>query len=328
MIWRCPRCRSELSVASAGLTCTGCQAAYPVVGGIPDFRLPGDNWMDYARDLEQARELEQRAGALDTEDLVRSVFASRAEWTPRQVDDRTRQVLEAPQRLASEVGGWLSPCLGGEPPFLDLGCGPGMLLAAAARAGRPGIGLDVSLTWLLVAQRLVRDWGGEPILAAGIAEALPLADCSVSGVVSLDVIEHVADPIPFLAEIDRVTTARGCVALSTPNRFSLAAEPHVHVWGVGWLPRRWQKRFVKWRSGQDYDFARLLSVWELSGLVRRHTRFRPTVLVPPVPRDEIERFPPHRAMLARMYNRVLASRLLEPLLRTVGPFFRILGTKA
>ena len=80
-------------------------------------------------------------------------------------------------------------------------------------------------------RRTPRACGGDPLLAAAHAEALPLADGAVSGVISLDVIEHVAEPRRYLREIERVLAPGGNTALSTPNRFSLAAEPHVFVWG-------------------------------------------------------------------------------------------------
>ncbi len=67
---------------------------------------------------------------------------------------------------------WLEPCVS-RGIFLDLGCGPGMLLAAAAEEGYQGIGVDVSLVWLVVAHRLIEARGGRPVLAAALAEALP-----------------------------------------------------------------------------------------------------------------------------------------------------------
>jgi SAM-dependent methyltransferase len=217
---------------------------------------------------------------------VRRVFASQPGRTPADIDMRTRQVLEAPARLRRDLSGWLAGATS-EGRFLDLGCGPGMLLAAAAGLGRQGIGIDVSLVWLVVARRLIAEHGGVPILAAGFAESLPLADGAVTAVVSLDVIEHVGDPAAYLREIDRVTAADGQVALSTPNRYSLAPEPHVGVWGVGWLPRRLQRRYAEWRSGKSYAYTRLLSSWETVRLVRRYTRFRPRLIAPAIPEEEM-----------------------------------------
>lgn len=90
-----------------------------------------------------------------------------------------------------------------------------------------GIGLDVSMAWLVIAKWMIAFHGSDPILAAGVGEWLPLRDGQLSGVVSLDVIEHVRDSDRYLCEIDRVVGVGGSVALRTPNRFSLTSEPHV-----------------------------------------------------------------------------------------------------
>ena len=242
------------------------------------------------------------------------------------VERRTRQVLAAPNRLRREIGGWLNEATA-PTPFLDLGCGPGMLLAAAAAENRVGIGIDVSMVWLVAAQRLIRSYGGEPVLAAGFAEALPLPDESLGGVVSLDVVEHVGDQITFLKEIDRVTARGGVFALATPNRFSVAAEPHVHVWGVGLVPRRWQRRYAEWWSGSSYAFTRLLSTWEMRAMIRRHTGFSPQLQVPPIPPEEIAASSPRRAVLARLYNGVIRFRVARAMALATGPFFRVAARK-
>jgi len=44
--------------------------------------------------------------------------------------------------------------------MLDLGCGGGALMAGAAAGGYKSMGIDVSMTWLIVAQRMVKEWGG------------------------------------------------------------------------------------------------------------------------------------------------------------------------
>ena len=89
------------------------------------------------------------------------------------------------------------------------------------------------------------------------------------GAYAFDVIEHVGDPAAYLREIDRVTRTGGRLAIATPNRFSLAPEPHIGVWGVGWLPRTLQRRYAEWRSGKPYAFTRLMSTWEAARLLRR-----------------------------------------------------------
>ena len=326
--WCCPRCRGALAAEGPDATaCAACGARYACVGGIPDLRLPGPSWIDHEADRALARRWLAETADLDLEAAVRWIYASRPDWDAERIARRTREVMRGPARLADDVAGWLAPCLGGGPddPFLDVGCGNGTLLAAAAAAGRPGIGIDVSMAWLVVAARMIAEHGGHPVLACAMAEALPLADGTVGGVVSLDVIEHVGDPAAYLREISRVARAGCRLALATPNRFSLTAEPHVFVWGVGWLPRPLQARYVRWRSGKSYDYNRLLSTREAMRLLRRCTRFDARLVVPPVSEHDIAQFPEGRARLARLYNRLASVRALRPLFLAVGPFFRVVG---
>jgi hypothetical protein len=54
--------------------------------------------------------------------------------------------------------------------------------------------------------------------------------------------------------------------VNTVNRFSLAREPHVYLWGVGFLPRRWQAPYVRWRRDASFENIGLLSYRELRRL--------------------------------------------------------------
>jgi 2-polyprenyl-3-methyl-5-hydroxy-6-metoxy-1,4-benzoquinol methylase len=327
MIWRCPTCRGELqSKSEHELLCVDCRASYEIVAGIPDLRINAPGWLDCDADREQARWLVEHMSESTVDDVVSYVFQSVRGLPRENAEHRARAVTCAPRRLRRDIAGWLNEPTA-ESPFLDLGCGPGMLLAAAAAEGRPGIGLDVSMVWLVVAQRLIRLYGGTPILAAGFAESLPLTDDAVTAVVSLDVIEHVADQVAYVREIDRVTSPDGMIAISTPNRFSLAAEPHVHVWGVGWLPRRLQRRYAEWRSGLSYAFTRLLSTGETRELLARNTHFDCEFLVPPIPEEEIEVSAPRRAMLARAYNGAIKFDITRRAALKVGAFYQVAGHK-
>lgn len=326
-VWSCPSCHGALdaSASAARLTCTECAAEFGIFGGIPDMRVDRPAWIDVDDDRDAAARLDRDFRSQSLEAMVRAVFASQPGRSQQQIDMRTRQVLVAPRRLETQLAGWLHTATG-RPGFLDLGCGPGMLLAAAASRGVSGLGIDVSLLWLVVARRMIEQHGGAATLCAAFAESLPLLDASTPAIVSLDVIEHVGDQRRYLAEIDRIAADGATLALATPNRFSLSAEPHVHVWGVGWLPVRFQARYVRARSGRSYDFVHLLSVPGLAHLLRRHTRFAGRFVVPQVPDDEIEEMDERRARLARLYNRISPSPFVRWPLLAVGPFFRYIGT--
>lgn len=327
MIWRCPLCRGALLEAGrTGLQCQTCSRSYESIAGIPDLRINAPSWIDCDSDRAKARWIVEHLADRPVEEVVRNVFSEVRGLYDDNVERRTRSVMAAPKRLRREIRGWLDDSTA-RSPFLDLGCGPGMLLAAAAAEGRAGIGVDVSMVWLVVAQRLILAHGGSPVLAAGFAESLPLADESVEAVVSLDVIEHVGDQRAYLREMDRVTVPDGRLALSTPNRFSLASEPHVHVWGVGWLPRRWQRRYAEWRSGISYAYTRLLSTTEARRMIEHDTHFDCRFIVPPIPDEDIETSAPRRALLARAYNKAIQIDALRRAALTVGAFFQVTGRK-
>ena len=325
-LWRCPACKGALKEHAAALACGACNRAFEVIDGIPDLRLSIPSWIDAAQDSATARELSD--AHLPLERLVREVYSRREGWDEARVARRTREILQGSAVLRDDLRGWLRPVVG-DGPFLDLGCGGGMLMAAAAalQPGRRLIGIDVSMTWLVVAKKLVSESGGHPMLAAGMAEALPFADGSIPAVVSLDVIEHVHDPDAYLAEIDRVLEPGGRAAFSTPNRFSLTAEPHVFVWGVGWLPRSLQASYVRWRSGKAYTDTILMSSFRLAKRLRRRTDIQFSIIVPTIPDAHIAYFNRAKGWVARLFNSVSQFSLLRPLFLIISPFFRVIGAK-
>ena len=115
--------------------------------------------------------------------------------------------------------------------------------------------------------------------------------------------------------------------MTTPNRFSAAAESHVGVWGVGWLWRRWQERYVAPRTRIPYEYVRLLCYGEIRRLFAIETNIAADVSVAPVPLEDVQRMNRRRALLARAYNKLVASTLTAWIFRPIGPLFRVLGRK-
>jgi SAM-dependent methyltransferase len=143
----------------------------------------------------------------------------------------------------------------------------------------------------------------------------------------MDVLEHVGDQAAMVRETDRVLAPGGVFAAATPNRYSLAAEPHVYLWGVGWLPRAWQKAYVRRRSTLSYDFTRLLSINELRDLIVRHSSLHAMIDPAPVPASELRRFSRRRRVLGEIYNGLLAFPPFRAAARRVGPFFHLTAVK-
>lgn len=326
-IWRCPQCRGELTAQEDALCCDRCASHYPMVHGIPDFRLQALCAFDLNCDRHRVRALYADVDVQDMAMLVQRLFAQREQdWGATLVSRRVAETLARPDGFAAHLDGWLGEVVQGPEQFLDIGCGSAGLVAAAARRGLTGLGIDLSLEKLLVGRRMVMANGGTPMLAAAAAEALPLADGALRTVTALDVIEHVADPAAVLRESERVLAPGGCLLLATPNRYSLSPEPHVFVWGVGWLPQRWQVPYVRWRSGRAYQGTRLLSTWQLSHLIAAHTSLDHRIVIPLV--DEADaRGSRLRLTLIWLYNSLARLALSRSLFLLIGPFFRVLAEK-
>jgi SAM-dependent methyltransferase len=327
-VWCCPICRGRLAVEARDtrLACVRCGTPFEMFAGIPDLRVARPSWVNVDTDREAALRLERDTRGMALESVVRRIFSSQEHRTDAEVDYRVRQVVASPSRLRRQVHGWLRN-VALTPGYVDLGCGPGLLLAASADDGVSGVGIDASLEWLVVARRMIEAHGGRATLCAALCEALPIPDASAPAIASLDVIEHCGDQRRHLREIDRIAAPGSSFALATPNRFSVSAEPHVGVWGVGWLPARWQQRYVRMRSGKPYEYVRLLSVPGLKRLMKRETHFDGRFIVPRIADEEIALFAERRAKIARAYNRVAELRMLRWPLFAIAPFFRFLGVR-
>ncbi|MDQ2871459.1 MAG: methyltransferase domain-containing protein, partial [Acidobacteriota bacterium] len=115
-----------------------------------------------------------------------------------------------------------------------------------------------------VARRRLRDAARpEPALACCGGEFLPFRDGSFDAVVSIATLEFVPDARAFLSECSRVLAPGGLLLLTAVNRFTLAREPHVALWGVGFLPYAWQASYVRRRRGASFENVHLRSQGEI-----------------------------------------------------------------
>jgi SAM-dependent methyltransferase len=244
-------------------------------------------------------------------------------------DLRERQVhhiLTAPARAVR----WLEALGtgGATGPVLDLGCGSGSFLAAVGRIVEQPCGVDIAMRWLLVARKRLDEEGLHLVpLACACAESLPVADGQFAAVIAGDVIEHVSDQGKTLNEAHRVLQPLGRLFLASPNRYSLAPEPHVQVWGVGFLPRRWMKDYVQLARGVEFRAIRTMGYFEWSRLLRAGKFGGGRIEVPPLPRDDLAGFRPAKRTVARLYNAIVTTQWGQALARGLGPLFHIVCEK-
>lgn len=129
-------------------------------------------------------------------------------------------------RYEATLAGWHSgkmkkaalACL--EPPvrgaLLDVGCGPGLLLATLAE-NYPELrlaGLDIAPEMIRVAQERL---GSRADLRIGDSESLPWEDCVFDYVFSVDSFHHYPNPLRALAEFHRVLKGGGRLVVADPT---------------------------------------------------------------------------------------------------------------
>jgi GT2 family glycosyltransferase/glycosyltransferase involved in cell wall biosynthesis/SAM-dependent methyltransferase len=105
---------------------------------------------------------------------------------------------------------------------LDLGSGEGFGAALLADSARSVLGVDIDATTV---EHSRRNYTAENLefRVASATDLRDIPDESIDVVVAFEVIEHIADQGAVLAEVQRVLTPAGVLALSTPDREAYAA---------------------------------------------------------------------------------------------------------
>jgi SAM-dependent methyltransferase len=323
----CPACKGALAHAADRLACASCRRDYPIVLGIPDLRLAPDPWISLEDDREKGRRLEATTRGLGLAETTRAYWAMTPTTASDAAEGFVAHVLAAPAR----TGEWLrqTGLVAAAPPgpWLDLGCGTADL-AAAAPDGATVVGIDVAFRWLVVARKRLAETGRPAWLVCCNAEHLPFADGVFARALSLGMLEHCADPAPVLREARRVLQAGGQLATRSTNRYSLLPEPHVGLWGVGFVPRRWQDGFVRrWRP-QGYRHHRPTSPRELRRAARQAGLGRFDLRAAALLAHDRARLPGALAWAARAYGTLARLPVSRRLLSWVAPAVDATGEAA
>jgi len=257
---RCPLCKQELKPQERAFSCSACARTYPVVLGIADLRVYSDSYITIEQDHEKGRIVQAQAERMSFAELLRFYWEN-VSLPPTPVDLREGfmgHLLSDETRVET-----FQQQLGEGKTCLDVGCGAGSLVGLAQQKFDFVIGCDVAFRWLVLARKRLQEMGAKASLVCCCADYLPFAAETFDLVTAISLLEHVKDARGVVRECGRVQGAGARLFVWTANRFSLAPEPHVGVWGVGFLPRRWMPAYVKWRRGLSYDKQHLLSYFEL-----------------------------------------------------------------
>lgn len=314
----CPACGAELASDHDKMHCPRCRRHYPVVAGIPDLRLRPDRYLDLEADRAKARRLVE-SGPDDFRGLVRHYWGMTPEVPPHLAERYTANVVAGPQRAQVHLDALDEDVAGRR--LLDVGCGTGGLLVAAASRGAASVtGVDIALRWLVVAARQLREQGVDARLIAADGGALPFRDGSFDVVTCVETVEHAEHPADVVAGCVRAAGRGGSVYVVATNRWSAAPEPHVGLWGVGLLPRRLAPAYVRWRAGTGYRYVRPVSPPELRRMAPAGEEIRVRAAALPPPGPDASRL---RVTVQRLYDAVRRVPGLRRVLATVAPFLEL-----
>ena len=130
--------------------------------------------------------------------------------------------------------------------ILDIGCGGGLLSEPMARLGATVVGADAAERNIPVAQVHAQEQGLDIDYRHTTAEDLAAAGETFDAVLNMEVVEHVADPLAYLAACHDLLKPGGLMTCSTINRnpksFMMAIVGAEHI--MRWLPKgthEWSK---------------------------------------------------------------------------------------
>ncbi|MFO1128965.1 MAG: bifunctional 2-polyprenyl-6-hydroxyphenol methylase/3-demethylubiquinol 3-O-methyltransferase UbiG [Rhodospirillales bacterium] len=133
--------------------------------------------------------------------------------------------------------------------IIDVGCGGGLLSEALARMGATVVGIDAEVESIGIATAHAAQEGLAIDYRLALPEDLAAAGERFDAVVSMEVIEHVADVAAFTAAVRALVRPEGAVVIATLNRTlkSLALAKIGAEYVLRWVPigtHDWRK-FVK-----------------------------------------------------------------------------------
>jgi SAM-dependent methyltransferase len=324
----CPICRHDLVRSGEELSCTECPRRYPIIAGIPDLRIFADPYIDIDADRKKGLGLAARLDEETLSSLIDYYYSTTSVVPPQHAAQYKRGLMAGVERAETALDFWVrtaSAPAGGR--LLEIGCGTGPLLVAAARRGYTLAGIDIAFRWLIVAKKRLMEAGMDIPLICACAEALPFPEESFDRVMIDSAIEVVADQSRALAEAHRVTAPEGWLFLSTPNRFSLGPDPHLGVPAGGYWPKAWLAAFAR-RQGAVPPKRNLLWAGSLSRLIR-DGGFEPARIdVPRITAAQRRQFGTAIRMLIDLYSLAQRLPLARQFLFFIGPLLHAIAQKS
>lgn len=322
----CPRCKGALVANPTSYRCGPCAISYPILFGIPDFRLRPDRYLSLEEERAKAGRLYEFGKNASLAELVQFYYSITYDLPQSLVLRYQAAILAAPER-AQHILRDLTPKPNAD-ILVDLGCGTGGLLVSAQGCYQAIYGVDIALRWLVICQHRLRDRNAAATLVCADVEALPFPDEGFTQAVAADLVEHVYDIDHAAREIRRTLKSGGLLWLSASNRFCPGPHPLTGVWATGFLPKRPRAWLLTKLKGIDLlRYANLVS----PGSLIRRLRQQGFDVLHAKPKDVHESvatgYAPAERRLIALYRLALRLPLMRSILLWIGPAFEVICRK-
>ncbi len=315
----CPLCKGSLTTTHSHFQCQPCQRNYPVVAGIPDFRIFPDPYLDFEEDRARTQIVLDALEQYPLRELL-TYYWSYSDVTPpllraKFVDNAMRGESRG-QRLFDLItnDGKKLPTR-----FIEIGCGTGNLLATAARHVEQPVGTDIAMRWLHLSRRRFMDRGMDvPALVCCCAEYLPFKPQSFDAAVMASTFEFLKNPKDALAELKRTLTYDAHCLINTVNRFSLTNNPYAHLWGVGFLPKTWQVKYVRKRRDASFENITLYSYRQMKKVAAVSFN-KVDITLADVSDKTLATLPLRTRLLVKIYRGLKKIPVMRLLLKQISP---------
>lgn len=244
----CPVCQDRLRGLADAYHCERCEKDYPVLFGIPDFRLRPDPYLSIRDERQKAAYLFDFGRTHSFQELLKEYYRITDDVPDSMAERFIAYVNSGPDRGKLILD---ALALSGPSVIADFGCATGGLIIAAARQGHDVVGVDIALRWLVICAKRLEEEGMKAELICADVEALPFGAGCFEAAVAADLMEHVDDQSDAARAIGFVLCGDARLYLSGANRFTLAPYPLAGLWGVGFLPAWLREKYVTARRGID-----------------------------------------------------------------------------
>lgn len=321
----CPGCKGQLQRSAKAYSCAVCKKVFPIMHGIPDFRLFGDPYLGFKDDYARTQLISENMNRFDFAGLLKFYWSNSPE-TPDSLrskfvrtallgDSKAKEILKSLPQSETDK----------HKTILEIGCGTGGFLSIASKRYKRIVAIDIALRWLIVCSKRLKNVEARIPLICCCAEFLPFPDNYFDMIVSSATIEHTRSQKSVFNESYRVLKQNGVMFVSAPNRFSLSMEPHVYLWGVGFLPRRWMGLYVKLFKGVEYKNKRLASYFELKRLFHKFKCVK--FSFPDIDDESVKQFGALERLQAVVYRKMRLLRIFRLFLLLFGPVYHVCGWK-